>query len=45
MIKMIYIAHEYGDESHFKALYEYACKYGYKVSTQIVLHFAPASGQ
>ncbi len=33
----IYIAHEYGDESHFKALYEKAQQYGYSVSGQIIL--------
>lgn len=35
--KNIYLAHQYGDESHFKALYECAAAYGYSVSPQIIL--------
>ena len=34
----IFIAHQYGDESHFKALYDNAKKYGYMVSDQIILN-------
>lgn len=33
----IYIAHQYGDVTHFKALYDYAGSAGYRVSGQIIL--------
>lgn len=36
-MKKIYILHEYGDESHFKALYKCAYQYGFEVSPQIIL--------
>ena len=37
LMKKVFIAHEYGDESHFKALYSQAENKGYKVSGQIIL--------
>lgn len=35
--KIIYPVHEYGDETHFKALYDCASEYGYEVGNQIIL--------
>lgn len=37
MAKKIYLVHEYGDETHFKALCDCAEFYGYEVSNQIIL--------
>lgn len=37
MKRKIYIAHEYGDESHFKALYEYGDSNGYQIKNQAIL--------
>lgn len=36
-MKKIYILHEYGDKSHFKALYDCAKEYGYNPTRQIIL--------
>ena len=33
----IYIAHEYGDKTHFKALYDCASEYGFHVNEQMIL--------
>lgn len=36
-LKTLYLLHEYGARSHFKALYECAEKYGYSPTEQIIL--------
>lgn len=36
-MKDIYICHQYYDPSHFRALYDYANKYGYNIKKYIVL--------
>lgn len=35
--KDIYLLHEYGDESHFKALYDYSELYGFNIKGMVVL--------
>ena len=35
--KEIYLLHEYGDESHFKAIYDYSELYGFEIKGMVIL--------
>lgn len=38
-MKKLYLIHQYGEPSHFKALYDHAQEYGFSVSEQIILSY------